>query len=280
MTARLDRAPPLPHPVLTALSALDDPAARPQETHHDPTRIPTACDVAGRVGARRPGARRPADAAAVRRRASRRPLDRGRAGRRVAAAARPRDRPVGGRAGDDLPAVQRGLRPDGGPPADPRGGAPQPDLLLRGQGSAARRRLRDGTGLRGPPEQEAPDEERGEGPRLLRADAARPAGEGADTGPDRPRDRPGRRPAGAAGDRGLLRSHPHERERGGRDRPRRPRDRLGRRPVREGRLRAQGQQRLGEPGRAQRGARRRGQASRGDPRGSRGTSRTTTSWRW
>ena len=40
----------------------------------------------------------------------------------------------------------------------------------------------------------------------------------------------------------FTQSHAHERQRSRRDRPRRPGDRLGRRPVRQGRLRAQGQQ--------------------------------------
>ena len=93
----------------------------------------------------------------------------------------------------------------------------------------------------------------------------RPAGPGADGGQGRLRGGPGHHPAGAAGDRGLHQSLPHQRQRGGRDRPGRTGDRLGRRPVREGRPRPQGQQRLAEPGRAEREPEGEGPASGGDP---------------
>ena len=164
------------------------------------------------------GCGKPADAPA--------PTSAGRCRRRgrAAAAAGLRVRAAGRGARAPRRAVHRRSGPDGGAPHHPRRGRRQPDLLLRGQGHAARRRLRDGRGLRGLPEQEAQDQARDQGQRGLRAAAARPDGHGADPGQGRPGRGPGHRPAGAPGDRRLQRSRPHERQRSGR-RPARARRR-------------------------------------------------------
>ena len=200
--------------------------------------------------------------------------------RRAPAAASLRGRAPGERARAPLRAAHRRLRRDGEAPVHPRGHHLQPHVLLRGQGRAARCRLRAGSGVRAADQQEAQDHERDEDQRRLRADATRPAGPGAGGRQGRLRGGAGRRPAGAAGDRGLQQSHPHQRQRGGRDRSGRAGDRLGRRPVREGRPRPQGQQRLAQPGRAEREPEGEGPAGGRRSGRSRGTSRTTTCSRW
>ncbi len=176
--------------------------------------------------------------------------------------------------------VHRRSRPDGGAPRRPRRGHRQSDLLLRRQRNAARRRLRDGRGFRGLPEQEAQDQARDQGQRGLRAAAARPDGRGADRGQGRSGRGPGHRPAGAPGDGRLLRPARTNVSEVVVSRPGRAGDRHRRRPLRQGRLRTPGQQRLEGSRRSEREARGEGARRRSSSAKSRGTSRTTTCSRW
>ena len=167
---------------------------------------------------------------------------------------RPRTRPRCRRpCGPDVHAVHRRPRPDGGAPFDPRGGHLQPHLLLRGQRRAAGMPTRWGRPSRSTSTRSSRRRTRPRS-RRLRAAAPRHAGGGVDGRQGRPRGGPGHHPAGAAGDRGLHQTHPHEHQRGGRDRPGLAGDRLGRRSVRQGRLRPQGQRPLGEPAHPERDA--------------------------
>ena len=219
-----------------------------ESAHDEPAGVSRLSCVAGRVRAREPGVRRrrmrerpgeaPADAPPPRTRRATPPTR--------LAAARVRDGPAGGRAGPHVQAVHRRPRPDGGAPADPRGGRPStapstsstracsaawPTRWARPSRSTSTRSSRRGNATKVNV--------------ALRAAAARHAGDGADA---RARStwwwpRSSIRPELQAivDFTKPTRTNVSEVVVTG---PGAPAIALGRRPVRQGRLRPQGQQRL------------------------------------
>ena len=130
---------------------------------------------------------------------------------------------------------------DGGAPSSPRRGHGHPDLLLRGQGRAARPAYEMGNAF----EDELNKKLKTGNAKVNVVFVPLPRTQMAAALIEGKVDLvhgPGHHPAGIAGTGGLHQPHAHERQRGRRHLPEHPADCISRRPVRERRLRPHGQQ--------------------------------------